>query len=419
MKKEVRKIAARKIVELATIFCAAVSIFVLTAVIVLSKQIPDNVSVVEGRQLTFSSRLPIKVSDVSPNFIQTGSIKKTGRHYSDEVKIFGAVPVKSVNVSVVKETYVIPCGCTFGVKFYTSGVVVVGMSDVDTANGPQNPAYDAGIRVGDVIMAINGKTVCSNSDVSEIFSSSGGKVMNISLKRKNVGFSVSFKPVKSQSENSYKAGLWVRDSTAGIGTMTYYDQKSYIFGGLGHGICDVDTGEILPLMTGDVVKVNMTGIVKGNKGEPGELQGTLDDNNWGTLCTNTETGVYGVLNSAEVGKSIPVAMRQEVKVGPAEILATIDNTGPKRYSVQIEKIHFNDDAPTKNMIIKVTDSTLLKKTGGIVQGMSGCPIVQNGYLIGAVTHVFVNDPQRGYGIFAENMINTSKALENSSQKVVS
>lgn len=419
MKKTAKKITARKIVELVTILCAAASFFVLTTVIVLSKEIPDNVSVVEGKQLTFSSTLPLKVSEKTADSIAAGSLKKTSRHYSDEVKVFGAVPVKSVNVSVVKETYVVPCGYTFGVKFYTSGVVVVGMTDVDTASGPQNPAYDAGIRVGDVIMAINGKPVSTNAEVAKLFSGSGGRLMDISLKRKNVGFSVSFNPVKSVSENTYKAGLWVRDSTAGIGTMTYYDPKSYVFGGLGHGICDVDTGEILPLMTGDVVKVNMTGIVKGSKGEPGELQGILDDNKWGTLSINSETGVYGVLNSAEVGKSIPVAMRQDVKVGPAEIIATVDNTGPKRYSVEIEKIHFNDDSPTKNMIIRVTDSELLKKTGGIVQGMSGCPIIQNGSLVGAVTHVFVNDPQRGYGIFAENMINTSKELENSSQKVVS
>ncbi len=411
--------AMKKIVRFTAAICGATAITVLSAGFVIAKNIPDNVSVVEGRQLSFNSSLPIKIEANGSNCIQADEIAKSGFHYSDEVKLFGTVPIKNVNVTVVKESYVIPCGCTFGVKFYTDGVVVVGMTDVDTKDGPQNPAYNAGIRAGDVIMAINGKTVSTNDDVSNIFSGSGGKLLDISLKRGNVGFSVSFKPEKSESDGLYKAGLWVRDSTAGIGTITFYDPKNYIFGGLGHGICDVDTGKIMPLMTGDVVKVNMTGIVKGTKGQPGELQGILDDKNWGSLYSNTETGVYGVLNSVEVGKAIPVAMPQEIKEGPAEIIATIDSTGAKKYSVDIEKVDFSDNTPTKNMIIRVTDNTLIQKTGGIVQGMSGCPIIQNGHLVGAVTHVFVNDPQKGYGIFAENMINTSKTLEIGNAKDVS
>lgn len=413
------RVTVKKIIRLTAAVCGAAAISVLAAVFLLADDIPDNISLVQGRKLSLCSNLPVKITTQSSDCIQANETKNTSSNYTDEVKLFGAVPIKSVNVNVVKETYVIPCGCTFGIKLYTSGVVIVGMSDVDTANGPENPAYDAGIRTGDVILAINGKSVSTNDDVSELFSSSGGKTMTLSLKRNDVGFSAAFKPKKSASSGEYKAGLWVRDSTAGIGTITYYNPESYIFGGLGHGICDVDTGKILPLMTGDVVKVNITGIVKGSKGQPGELQGTLDDTNWGSLYSNTETGVFGILNSAETGKAIPVAMQQEVNIGPAEIISTLDSTGPKKYTVQIEKIHFNDNSPTKNMIIRITDSALIKMTGGIVQGMSGSPIIQNGRLVGALTHVFVNDPQRGYGIFAENMINTSKALENGDEKDVS
>lgn len=415
------KPTANEIIKWAAVVCGTAALSVLAAAIIIASDIPDNVSVIEGKQLSFSGcgTLPVIAQAENLSCIQADKIAKAGLHYTDEVKLFGAVPIKSVNVSVVKETKVVPCGSAFGIKFYTSGVVIIGMTDVDTASGSKNPAYDAGIRIGDIIMAINGKSVSTNSDVSQIFSGSGGKPLTLSLKRGNIGYSASFKPVKSVSDGAYKAGLWVRDSTAGIGTITYYNPQDYTFGGLGHGICDVSTGEIMPLLTGDVVNVKITSIVKGGSGQPGEIQGILGNSVWGSLCSNTETGVFGTLNSAEIGKAIPVAMRQEVRIGSAQIIATLDSAGPKKYAVKIEKIHFNDDSPTKNMVIRVTDSTLIKKTGGIIQGMSGCPIIQNDKLVGAVTHVFVNDPQKGYGIFVENMINTQKALENGKAKDVS
>ncbi|CDZ24098.1 stage IV sporulation protein B [[Clostridium] cellulosi] len=408
-----------RLIKISAATIGTIALSVLSTGLIIAREIPDSFSIVEGEKLSFNNKFPIKAELTGSKYVLANNISKAGKHYSDELMFLGSVPIKNIKVSVVKQVSVVPSGETFGVKFYTAGVVVVGMTDVDTAEGAKNPAYEAGIRKGDVILAINGKSVTSNSEVSALFSASNGKSITVSLKRGNVGFSVTFKPALSVSTNSYKAGLWVRDSTAGIGTITYYNPSNYSFAGLGHGICDVDTGKIMPLLTGDVVKVNMTGIVKGTSGQPGELLGVLSDTVWGNLCMNNKTGVYGFLNSVNVGKLVPVAMKQEVTEGPAEIIATIDNSGPKKYSVEIEKIHFNDDSPTKNMIIKVTDKNLLKATGGIVQGMSGCPIIQKGRLVGAVTHVFVNDPQRGYGIFAENMINSSKVLEKSQQKDVS
>ena len=395
------------------------SLSILSTALLIANEVPNNLSFVEGSKLELNEQLPLDIDTESSNCLQADEIIKAGKQYVGDVKIFNVIPVKKVNVSVVKETDVIPCGTAFGVKLYTAGVVVVGMSDVDTANGPKNPANDAGIKIGDVILAIDGKPVSTNADAEAIFAACDGKSITVSLKRGNVGFQVKFKPVLSVSTNSYKAGLWVRDSTAGIGTITFYEPDSNIFGGLGHGICDVDTGQIMPLMAGDIVKVNITGIIKGTKGQPGEIQGTLDSNNWGSLSMNTETGVFGILNNDEIGNPIPIAMPQDIHAGEAKIIATLDSSGPRYYTVQIDRIHFNDNSPTKNMIIKVTDKALLQKTGGIIQGMSGCPIIQDGKLVGAITHVFVNDPQMGYGIFAENMINTAKTLENLSQKDVS
>lgn len=404
--------ALKFLIKLCAVILGIATMSVLTAALFIAKNIPDSISVTEGSQAVFNTSLPIKSVVDNKSCVQVTNLTKAGQHYSEKIMLFGTVPVKKICVTVVKNTTVVPCGSTFGVKFYTDGVVIVGMSDVDTKDGPKNPAYSAGIRTGDVILAINGKSVCTNDEVAKIFSQSNGKLLSISLKRGNVGYSVSFRPVKSVSSNEYKAGLWVRDSTAGIGTITFYNPDTMVFGGLGHGICDVDTGKIMPLMTGNVVKVNMTGIKRGSKGEPGELQGTFSDTSWGSLLSNTEEGVFGVLNSAESGQAIPVAMRQEVRTGPAEIIATVDNNGPKKYSVDIERLNYNSSVLTKNMVLKVTDKTLIAKTGGIVQGMSGSPIIQNGKLVGAVTHVFVNEPECGYGIFAENMIDIANSFEN-------
>ena len=197
----------------------------------------------------------------------------------------------------------------------------------------------------------------------------------------------------------------MRDSSAGIGTITYYDPQTAQFGGLGHPICDVDTGEIMPLLSGQVVKVVINDVVKGTSGDPGELKGSFaSSKDSGTITSNDETGVFGTLYSnPSQNAALPVALKQEITEGAAKIYTTVSGTTPQEYDIEIEKIDISDTGKTKNMIIKVTDPNLLEKTGGIVQGMSGSPIIQNGKLVGAVTHVLVNDPQRGYGIFIENM----------------
>lgn len=339
-----------------------------------------------------------------------------------ELMLYHTIPVKTVQLNIVgdSDSFVVACGMPFGIKMFTNGVVIVGLSDIKTQAGAVNPASDAGLQTGDIILAVNGKTTDTNTDVEKAIESCGGSSIKFSINRDGQKFSAAVSPVRSESDGQYKVGLWVRDSTAGIGTMTFYDPAGKCFAGLGHGICDSDTGRLMPLLSGDVVPVTISGITKGLKGTPGELRGYFTDEMAdGTLFENVASGVYGTLNKTVEGKPVKVAMKQEVKTGPAQIYTTISGNTPKLYSIEIEKIDYRDGVQSKNLILHITDQQLLSQTGGIVQGMSGSPIIQDGKLVGAVTHVFVNDPTRGYGIFAESMLTESKNVSKQEQKLAS
>lgn len=301
----------------------------------------------------------------------------------------------------------IPGGMPFGVKFFTEGVVVVGITDVDTPTGLVSPARDAGIAVGDVILRVDGKDAGSVEEFGALIRDSGGKSVTLSLRRGDVETSSVITPAKS-ADGEYRAGLWIKDSTAGIGTLTYIDPANDSFGGLGHGICDGGTGELMPLKRGVVVDVNLTGIVKGRVNEPGELKGIFSSVRRGSLSSNTDCGVFGTINTSgmELPSPIEIGYRSEVRSGKACVISCAGGK-PQCYEIEIERIS-DPDGMTKNFVIRITDGTLLDLTGGIVQGMSGSPVVQNGRLIGAVTHVMINDPTRGYGIFIENMLEEAK-----------
>ena len=340
--------------------------------------------------------------------------------YSAKLMLYHTIPLKTVTVSVVDDSCVVLCGTPFGIKMFTNGVVVVGLADVKTDTGNFNPAAEAGLKAGDIILSVNGKTAASNTDVEKAVEASGGKPISLSVTRDGQKFSASVRPLRSESDGLYKVGLWVRDSTAGIGTLTFYDPKENCFAGLGHGICDSDTGQLMPLLSGDIVPVTISGVAKGAKGAPGELRGYFsDDAAIGNLGANAANGVYGLMKKPVQGKAVKIAMKQDVQTGPAQICATVDGSSPAYYNVEIEKIDCRDGVESKNLVLRVTDAKLLGKTGGIVQGMSGSPILQNGKLVGAVTHVFVNDPTRGYGIFAENMLTESRAVAAQESKLAS
>ena len=296
----------------------------------------------------------------------------------------------------------VPGGQPFGIKLFTNGVIVVGTADLDTSAGTVNPPKNSDVRVGDVIQTIDGKPIASNEQVSQAILKCGGRSLNLGINRDGKQLLVKLVPV--QSTGCYRAGLWVRDSAAGVGTLTFYDPKNGYFAGLGHGITDPNTNEIMPFGCGDMVPVTISGIQKGVQGTPGELQGYFSsDIPEGTLYTNCGQGVFGKMNHPLQGQAIPVCPTSEVKTGPVQIMCTIDDSGPRKYDAEIELLNTRV-AQSRNMVLHITDKTLVSKTGGIVQGMSGSPILQNGKLVGAVTHVFVNDPTRGYGILAENMI---------------
>ncbi len=322
-----------------------------------------------------------------------------------QAKLFGIFPVKNVTVGVVQRETLIPCGLPFGVKLYTDGVMVVGMSDVETERGSANPSRNAGIQIGDIITKINGETVTTNEQVKAAYEK-GGKQAEVVFIRNGNTLTTKIDLAFSKYDNEYKAGTWVRDSTAGLGTITFINPSDNTFGGLGHGICDVDTGSVMPMLKGSMVGANIFGVKKGVRGEPGELQGSFTESlQYGKLIGNTEFGVFGKADAPfSVGQALPVASAYEIKEGPAKILSTISGDTPKEYDIKITRIMRGSGRSNKNMTIEVTDKALLEQTSGIVQGMSGSPIIQDGKIIGAVTHVLVNDPTKGYGIFIENML---------------
>lgn len=353
--------------------------------------IPENITVMQGQSMNF----------------EWGTLEKAEENFGAgayQAKLFNFIPVKKVNVSVVPRRYVIPSGEAIGVKIYADGVLVVGISDVTDKKGRIfAPAKDAGIEVGDRIVEVNGKKIKDTDDFVEIINDEKGKV-RISLIRGDDIKEVKLSAAYSGEDDSYKVGLWVRDSTAGIGTLTFYDPKTFSFSALGHGICDSDTGSLMTVREGSVNACNIRSVIKGEKGVAGELLGDFAGKKIGKIQVNSQCGIRGKVQSIPDRMPLPVASRFEISEGNAEILCDIDGTGPGEYEIEITKVSRLASDAGKNLVIRVTDPDLIEKTGGIVQGMSGSPIIQNGKLVGAVTHVFVNDPTRGYGIFIENML---------------
>lgn len=324
--------------------------------------------------------------------------------------LFGTIPLKTVRAVHTESRSVQVCGTPFGIKMFSDGALVVAFSDQFTVFGTENPAKEAGLRLGDLIVSAGGQAVRSNEELTQAITAAAGEPLSLVYRRGGQQYTTTLTPVADAATGAYRAGIWVRDSSAGIGTMTFLDPVNGTFAGLGHAISDTDTGANITLLSGEIVPVVITGYVSGTAGSPGELRGEFLASAAGTVLDNDSTGVYGTYTGTVMGETFEVAQTQQIALGEAEIWSTISGSTPKQYRVRIERVNMTSSDPNRNLLIRVTDPELLEATGGIVQGMSGSPIVQNGKLVGAVTHVLVSDPTRGYGIFATTMLEKADSL---------
>lgn len=392
-----------------------VVIFIYTCNITL---LPNNLILIQGEMLNLKTAYGITLGEDadSEGILQASSninknkVSNIGK-LDVKLNLFGKFKVKDMTVNVIPNTKVIPVGKAIGMKLYTDGVLVVGMSEI---NG-KKPYENTGIQEGDRIIEINSEKVDSTDELIETVNKSNGKKIAVKYKRNEDIITTSIEPAKTD-DDQYKLGLWVRDAAAGVGTMTFYEPSSGMFAALGHGITDIDTSDLIQIANGELVTTNILSIVKGEKGAPGEIRGTIENGvSFGNIYKNTKYGVYGnVLNKSRLevnsAEEMEVALRNEIKTGKAQILCELQDGKIERYEIEIQKLFINNNEDNKSMVIKVTDKRLIEKTGGIIQGMSGAPIIQNGKFVGAVTHVLVNDPTIGYGVFADIMIKQLKEV---------
>ena len=364
--------------------------------------LPDKIEAYSTKKIEYKSVYSVENNSLYQVDYQNSSKVSP---IENDIKLLGIIPVKTTSIIQSKPKKVSVSGESFGIKLYTDGVIIVGIRDVETDKGKCNPAKEAGLEKGDIIIEINGKKVYSADSVTDILNDNNGKDYRITVKRNGNYKEFLLKPAYSSSQGCYKVGLWVRDSTAGVGTITYYDKSNNTVSALGHPITDVDTNEIMPILDGEAVRATVTKIYKSKAGEAGSLCCEFTNDIIGTLKKNCQSGIYGKYTcTLKNTYEYEVASPNEIVRGPVQILCTIDSGKAKFYNAQISRISYRENKKGKNMVVKITDERLLEKTGGIVQGMSGSPIIQNGKLVGALTHVIVDSPEKGYAIFAQDMV---------------
>ena len=366
---------------------------------------PKNVILLENEELDLKQVLGITLKESKKEVLQTSNDSNKIETKTISVSLFNLFNVKEVNVSTVKNAKVVPLGNIIGIKLYSNGVLVIGMTEVEG----KKPYENTGIKEGDLITTVDNVTVTTTEELIKCVNNSQGKLVKIKYIREGTEYVTDIEPVKTK-EDKYKIGLWVRDGACGIGTATYYDPGTGKIATLGHGIVDRDTDKLITIESGKLLTSTITKIKKGEKGNPGEIKGIINDNQTiGSINLNTDFGIYGNLkeiNTLGIDKnnSLEIALKNEIKTGEATILLALEDEIRKEYKIEIKKIYKNNTEDNKSMLIEITDEKLIEKTGGIIQGMSGAPIIQNGKFIGAITHVLVNNPLQGYAVFGEIMI---------------
>jgi len=402
--------------------------------------LPPHMRIIEGEVAQFTVNFPLTVS-VNREADQSVTVQSLRPKYTlsrpvsmvpvklgsatVDFRLMGIIPLRSIQVDVLPPIKLTPGGHSIGVVLHSQGVIVVGNSPVLSNNGSYiTPARDAGVLVGDVILSINGTPVQSDTQVAEIIDRSGaaGKAVDLLIKRNEEQLSVSVEPVFCMDTKRYRIGLFVRDSAAGVGTLTFFEPKTRTYGALGHIITDSDTNQPIDCSKGKIVLATVSGIQHGKRGQPGEKIGVFieEDQVLGDIRKNTPFGIFGKLNSVLENslypEALPVGSMTQVSIGPAEMLTVVDGQTIEKFAIEIQKINLQETPSSKGLVIKVVDRRLLEQTGGIVQGMSGSPIVQNGKIVGAVTHVFVHDPTRGYGCFIDWMLMESGIIQQQKPK---
>ena len=402
----------KKKLKIVLILLSLLIIYVYVTSITL---MPDSIIIMQGEKLNLFKLWGINLiqnSNSNPNVsdYKLGKVLETSNLEDYELKevgkinlnvnLFNSLSVKNVSVNVIPKTTVVPLGNAIGLKLYTQGVLVVGMSEIEG----KKPYENTGIEEGDRIIAVNNIALKNTQDLIDTVNKSKGNELEVKyISLKNEEKSVVMIPAKTK-ENEYKLGLWVRDAAAGVGTLTFYEPETGAFAALGHGVTDIDTGNLITIANGELVTSNIIDVAKGEKGKPGEIRGSIEGaKKVGIVSKNTNFGIFGKIqdkNSLKITeKEMEILPRDEIKKGKAQIICEIENGNKKYYDIEIEKIYTANNQNNKSMLIKVTDKELLEKTGGIIQGMSGSPIIQNGKFVGAVTHVLVSDPATGYRSF--------------------
>ena len=396
--------------------------------------IPSNIILFQGEKVNINTLLGITIKSNKSNYMVLGEsnydVMQTSTSATEtsskvgnaniSLNLFGTIPLKQIDVNVIPRTTVIPLGKSIGLRLYTQGVLVVGMSEIKGQDNVKYKPYEkCGIEEGDTIVAINNNEISNTKELIDTVNSSNGTELIIEYLKEDTAkvITASITPVKT-AENEYKLGLWVRDAAEGVGTATFYEPSTGKFAALGHPITDVDTGDIINISNGELITSEILSIVKGDKGKPGEIRGIISKGvKIGEIIKNTSFGIFGnVTNISNIqlssySKEMDVALRSEIKQGKAYILCELETGKIEKYEIEIQRIYSGNNYDNKSMLIKVTDPKLIEKTGGIVQGMSGSPIIQDEKFVGAVTHVLVSDPTQGYAVFGDLMIKEMREVK--------